>query len=293
MTQKITAFDIDHAQRIVEEGNTVINAARIINCSPDILSKKLRARGVIIKKRIPYGCNKRTDVPEPAVISDYISGQSVLSISIKYGCSRFVINRILSENDICCRNGSEANILRMQRLSIEARQKLVFSAREKRADNMIIAAHDSNINNPAIGKGEREIADALEKIGHKIIRQKRIGNYLIDFTIGDIAVEIRFMHRGAFTPENNLKRSEYIIKNGYRLIFVAIIASSICITQMNDIASAIDSLCRLPPERGQYWMIRSHIESVPVGQLKAEQTSRIGPSPHFVTVIKHGYLCIT
>ena len=97
------------------------------------------------------------------------------------------------------RDGSAANLIRMGRMSQDDRFKNIAAARMQRMRNLTLAADFGSDDNPAVGLGEREIAFALEGLGHKVIRQRMVEGYQLDLSIGHVAIEVKFNARGCFT----------------------------------------------------------------------------------------------
>jgi hypothetical protein len=176
MVRKTPDTLIDHAQELIARGALLKEAAAAIRVGPDNLSQHLRARGIVVPRGGRPAHNRRTDLPERKMIALYGRGVSELAIARKFGASRMWVRNLLIKNGIPIRGISEANFLRMNRIGVRGRKLLTTRARKVRHKNLVKAAHDPSSKNPAIGIGEREIADALERLGHRVTRRSSSAN---------------------------------------------------------------------------------------------------------------------
>ena len=245
---------ITHAHELVSAGSTVKDAAAEIGISADVLSKKLRARGVAIRRN-GWAPPNRKELPEDLIIQRYLAGESILALAKSFDVARGVIVDRLKTKGCDIRGGSEANLLRMGRLSSDAKRSLVSKARAVRATNLVNAAA-ANGESRAIGIGENEIAAALVALGYDVVRQQIVDDYLIDIAIGDIAVEIK--SKAAFTLSGigGLKRTKHLFERGKRLVVVTIDDKVCIIERLNEIVALVDFTCRHPAPLGEYWMVR-------------------------------------
>lgn len=292
MVRKINDLLLDDAQRFIEEGFTLNAAAKIIGHGADIVSKRLRTRGF----QIP---NPHKGKPSPnrrkewaLIVTDYLAGMSTLAIRQKYDCAGQTVRTVLIKNKIKIRNGREANLLRMARTNRQGRIEMVKAAREKRAKNMEICAKN-NLKNPAVGMGEREIGKGLEQRGYIIERQKIIKGYLIDITIGNIAVEIKYSRRLGFsvTYRSELQRGIEFIKAGYKIIYVVLNNRILVENYLDDVISLIEEVYRNPASDCQYWVIRCRFDNEPIGEPNRYKRPRIFISPNLSATIEKGNLC--
>lgn len=262
MTRKIASADIFHAAELINGGSKLKDAAAIIGCHPSVLSQKLKAIGVYVPRVIPSAHNKIVDFPFSDMILQYSNGITEQRLAEIYGVNRGVIKRILIENGITRRGISEANTIRMSRLSPSERKELVAAGREKRFSNLIDSANNKTAHY-AIGAGEKEIADDLEAIGYKIKRQTECCGYYIDITIGNIAIEIKKKASLAFTAKS--KRTECLIKSGYIPLFVIANSDDIFINNRNQVVELINAFCANPPSVGEYGVIRCCLKTTASG----------------------------
>lgn len=212
--------------------------------------------------------NGRFSHPEQKIISEYISGSSELSLSKKYGVSRIVITRILKNNGIQRRNGSQANYIRMAKMSAEERKKLVSPAQLAKK-----GGHESKItgikraltreaNFPRVGPGEETLYNRLYELGLNPIRQKAVDIYNIDIAIRTIAVEISIgTTKFQGTATGQIKRIKKLSDCGYFVICVNARSLEDFLFNIDKIISDIQIACSNPPPRSQYRVIRSSFEN--------------------------------
>lgn len=130
------------------------------------------------------------------LLERYRSGESEQSLSKSYGVSRGVIRRILTENGVQPRSGSEAQTIRMERLSAEERIALAAAAHaavrgsKQTIEHREAAArtNGNRLNNVSIT--EMTIANWLRDHGRDVSQQTPVGPYNCDITFSRVAVEV-------------------------------------------------------------------------------------------------------
>ena len=103
MIRKVSEALIDHAQELVEAGVDLIDASAEIGVHPNVLSKKLKARGVVIRRGATGGRN-RLNLPEADIVAEYQSGAGTPAIAAKYGVSTMAIRNLLIRNAVPLRS---------------------------------------------------------------------------------------------------------------------------------------------------------------------------------------------
>jgi hypothetical protein len=76
---------------------------------------------------------KTARVDAPQIVRSYLDGESELALAKNLGVSRDVIRRRLLEAGVAIRGVSAANVIRMRRMSLDARRALSSKARKKRS----------------------------------------------------------------------------------------------------------------------------------------------------------------
>lgn len=256
MTRKIPDENIAYACEMISKGSTLKSVAEHLGHNPDILSKHVRARGVTIKKRSPR-TNRINDLPESDIISMYLGGTSVLKLSQRFGVARGVITRVLREHNLCIRSGSDAMHIRMGHATQEERNALVANARSERLRNLAEKAKRGDDAAQGIGKGESEVASALEAAGWAVTRQMMTDRYAIDIAFGDLAVEIKFNRRSAVLDRSS-EREKEIVETGRSLIYVVFSREDIIASKTQDVLAALEFTNRFPPAPTHCRVIRCH-----------------------------------
>jgi very-short-patch-repair endonuclease len=138
----------------------------------------------------------------------HASGQSVLQMSREVGVSRPAIIRRLAKLGLEVRSGSEANRLRMARLSVAERRALAEAANEARRSTRLVPTGQWHARNYGIAQtrqrtlspatpDEEKLLRLADTLGVQVTRQVAVGAYNLDFRIGSVAVEV---HSAAYHP---------------------------------------------------------------------------------------------
>lgn len=158
----------------------------------------------------------------------YIRGESVLAISRKMEVSRTVIVRAIRELGLPIRSGSEANKLRMARLTPEERQEL-----SRAAHNAVRGMVRTDIDRETRAKGvqakgklsdpEKKICRFLRSLGVEITPLMAVGRYNIDLACepARIAIEV---HGSWHTEERkalqDARKLEALSSNGWLITYL-------------------------------------------------------------------------
>ena len=246
----IPEASILYAKTLVENGSTIKAAAIAIDCSPDVLSLKLRALGVnTIKGKWGNVPHNRMELDVAEIVRRYQAGESVLALAKAIGVSRYSIQKRLEESGIRIRDGSEANILRMQRLSFDERRDLSKEARTAHIRKIMESA-----DHYCRGPGEVEIAKALNDIGHEVKTQTPVDDGCIDITIGNVAIEIKMNSCGSY--DFTRKRVKQLIDAGYSVVFIGFNHPDCLTDRLQEIIALTDFACRHPAPLGKHWVVR-------------------------------------
>lgn len=252
MSRKISSERIQYAKSLVESGSTITDAAKQIDCSPDVLSLKLRALGVdTARYRSGRGLHafNRKKLNGPEIIRRYLSGESVLALAKSFGVNRSTITTRLKEANVSIRNGSQANVIRFARMSFDDRRALSKSARDAHMANIMAnSAHYSR------GPGEFEIATALRELGYDVRTQSPLDNGTVDIAIGNVAVEIKMCSGGSYGFSR--KRVKQIRNANMIPLFVGFNHIDCISERLEEIVALIDFACRHPAPLGKHWVIR-------------------------------------
>lgn len=291
MVRKRNVNDILYAYSLIQKGATRQAAADAIHASPSWLRTKFHAMGL-------FEAMNTARFDRDAAVADYVAGMSELAVSKKYGVDRCVINRELTKRGIKRRTGSEANYIRLGKMSAEERQALVASAHEARRGThdrhevLVKKAIMKESKSCFFGPGEDELYDLLRSAGLEPVRQKAADIYNIDLVIaGSVAVELTIgTTKYAGRSAKSLKRIKKLIECGYTVVTVSakdIECFSFCSYK---IVSDLQRICSDPSSGCKYWMIRCSSQGFEtVRNEKGQFTSKRVPI-NFIYTLNKGQL---
>jgi hypothetical protein len=260
--KSITAHNLNRAKELLAQGLFLDEIAERVGHSPDYIARKLRELGVVTSgkdnPRRAQWCRLRLD--SAAISKAYIGGESELSISLRLKVSRPVIRKRLVECGIAIRNGSEANLLRMSRMTPEERCALTSASHDGRrgmseADNRRMAELRAQSRTRKIGFGEEEFSKALLNSGLPIDCQKPCGVYNIDIAVGTVAVELFAVTIGPQHRKRFAERFKCLTDRGYSILYI-VFAKRALLPQMNELVSFVERTYREPSVLRKNWVIR-------------------------------------
>lgn len=113
-----------------------------------------------------------------------------------------------------------------------------------------------------------------------IIRQKAIGAYNIDFTIGNIAVEINGgnFHRFGAHADRHAKRSKKIFDSGFSIIFIYVDKNTSISYVSNELIRLVNELSIDKTSVGKYWVIWSTLKHISTGCFESIDRALILPT---------------
>lgn len=226
-----------------------------------------------------------------AVVEMYEGGMSVLAIANLYGCSRQVVSDVLDGHGVILRDGSKANLVRMNALSREERIALSRNARAKRMENLGDHAR-ARVEAAAIGRGEDELFDLLTTAGFEPQRQVLFDRYAIDIVFRNVAVEVKFSrsaNRFGITRQNE---GDVEISKSDRVLCILGTNHALAIgAAAGEIIALLDFVSRQPPAPGQYWMIWCRFEDQVPHDAKPNDLAVMAIPPKVSTTIGKRYLC--
>jgi len=225
---------------------------------------------------MPY---KRPDIDTDDVIRRYVAGESELSIARSYGANRESIQRRLRKAGVTRRSGSEANLLRMGRMTADERRANAAAANAAARNRVVSDAERARRAQTVYDSGttrwvspyEVQLTGMLQQRGVECKPQFPVGKYNIDIACGSVAVEV---HRHSGQPHRRpilRERIEYLINNGWSVMYVWIspYPASTFGTVTDDCADKVAAFVkesnRDPSARGQYRVVRGSGDDVPVG----------------------------
>jgi len=223
----------------------------------------------------------------------YDEGMSVMQMAPLLGVSRPIVASRLRELGLPVRSRSDANRLRMQRLSAQERRDLTLAAnnairasrrppaapRARTRDSEAVARRRAkavartraarlSVRSP----DEVELARHLRDLGVDFTPQQVFGTYNIDIAVGNVAVEV---HSAATDPRRRsslAQRSMNLLDAGWSVVHVW---RAFGRNDAEHLVALIDRLRGLPTGRSEYWMIRSDGELCAVSRDQLAEFARV------------------
>ncbi len=212
----------------------------------------------------------------------HASGQSVLQMSREIGVSRTPIIRQLTQMGLEIRTGSEANRLRMARLSASERRALATAANEARrsaATAPVVDWHARNYGTAqtrqrtlsAARPEEDELPRLADALGIRITRQVAVGPYNLDFRVGSVAVEV---HAAAYHPlrlPRLAQRTENLLSAGWSVVYLWRWG----LEGAHDVLTWAQQTSRDVPGGGQHRVVRGDGEIVPFSRSDLDERANV------------------
>jgi len=207
-------------------------------------------------------------IDEKSLADDYRAGMSEIACSRKYGITRAGVRCRIISAGIIPRSGSEANIIRMGKLSKDEKLALTKSAHDsvrgkkasKKSMEKISKTRHEQPWDHLVGRGEKEFIDELNNRKISFEWQYPIGGYNIDFLFGSVAVELRCETCDPLKREPQRKKIEYLLSRNFSVIYILFTRTDEFIGNLDKIISEINLVCGLPFATGQYRMIRCYAD---------------------------------
>ena len=263
MARKFTTQFVDNAVTLYQQGMTLKQIGSLLSCSADNLSKFLRAKGIDTKfnKYAAKPANfKELPIEELKIL--YGQGFSILELSKRYNIARESVKKRLVENGVVIRDGSQANFIRMGKMTINEKKQLTKTANDtvrgvlQTSDYRTKFAKMSQLSlKVATGKGEQEFLEFLKSRNIPFVQQFAVERYNVDFIIGNVAVEISTSTRFERT-EKFLKRTETIFKAGFSIIYIHFTGLEAFIQSFEYIIAHVNILNSNPTLIREHWVIR-------------------------------------
>lgn len=283
------AFLLD-AMQSIESGVSIAKFSREHKCG----AGRLR---IALYKRLNYinpVTRKINEIKGHSVdiIRAYENGESTLSLSLRYKCSRQVIGRIVRESGAVIRDGSGANKLRMERLSVEQRQAITVHARKSKLENLGAKALANKISYD-IGQGEKELFELLFIEDLKTKRQHIVGGYSIDILYRNVAIEIKFRTGLGAVRETKIQRLKKLIESDFIPCYVTINFAKVFHFNAGQILALLNFISCLKPVQGQYWVIECRAQDLTIMQAYVDNITPMDIPPQVKTSITQGYFCVS
>jgi very-short-patch-repair endonuclease len=270
MTGKIEVTNLDNLIRRYQAGEPSEKLLGEFGISKTTLYRTLRRNGVPANPRLK-------PLPVDEIVSRYIAGESELSLSKTFGIDRNGIRRRLLQSGITPRNGSQASIISMSRMTPSQRKARASAAHEAvRGRYVPIKEREQRANTRerhSIGGSLAEsiLSDMLKEKGiMSITPQKAIGVYNVDIAIESCRIAIEIFggswHLSSHHSALHQKRIPYIRNKGWTVVIIWVNARHypLTIDAADYIISLTERLRFNKPAIGEYHVIRGNGELVPV-----------------------------
>ncbi|WP_228995229.1 helix-turn-helix domain-containing protein [Streptomyces sp. DH8] len=298
-------LNVDEVIRRYKSGESASEIAMAMNTSSMTVKRRLVAAGVTLRtvaeasrlsfardpgrlaqaraaQALGVAARRRDDLPAKSIAEAYEAGTSLASLATTYECSPAVIERVLRTFGTMIRDLSsagrvraasedpEAKALRLAKMSATTRGRPL--PRET-AEKVAVSKHRKLTQN--MGVDEEDVFRALADAGLEALRQTPVGRYNLDFSVGQVAIEV---HAGRHGPHLNRHRRhdrvDYLTDLGWRVLYLW------CPDGLNacDLEEAVSLTERLggePPTRGQYLVLRCKGDPPPSRTIKPNYGSRV------------------
>lgn len=270
MTIKFTANFINHCIKLNIEGLNLCEIAKQFGIDGSYLGTCMRKYGhnVIRHKRIG---NKYKQLPNETIKSMFLGGWSVQALAKHFKVARGTIIHHLDEQGIKPRNMSDAQTIRMSKLSIDERKHLVKNANDTlrnkptNVERLKKAATFREINpyKRIFGFGEEEIYNLLIQHGFIVEKQVAFDVYNLDLLVNhSIAVEISSSCRNPFRIKKNAEKIKKLVNSGYGVLWVFACTKDEIILNLSNFITYFNRTCTNPTFIGQYRVIRCGVQKI-------------------------------
>jgi very-short-patch-repair endonuclease len=215
------------------------------------------------------------------LLARYERGQSVLSMSKDLGVSRMAITKRIAGLGLKVRNGTEANLIRMAKLSKEERLALAEAAhaavrgKSHSFAQLCNRAASRERSCRIASKYEAMMIEWLTEAGIEVVPQKAIGPYNVDIALPESAIAVEIFggnwHTTGLHAARYRKRIEYLLGCGW--LPVVVWASGRCGFH-RDCAQQVITIheinCSNKSARTQEHVIRGDCKTTPVAKVNPD-----------------------
>lgn len=207
-------------------GEPIQRLAKSVGFSGTGLMHRFKRDGLSLERA---GCHRiPTNVAD--LVARYTAGESILALSLATGVSRPTVVRRLIAAGCTIRDGSEANTIRMAKMTPESRMSLTKNAHaavrgvaQSEEQRYKVASTIEAIGR-VVSVYEAKLAEMLAARGVVVVPQKAVGRYNVDLAIAEsrIAVEIfgGNWHAGGKHARRFRPRLDYLSDRGWHVVIV-------------------------------------------------------------------------
>lgn len=275
---------INNIHRLLLEKKSIVEIMKITRASETFIRKVMCEKGIPHSLYVRMPTN-RIKLPVEEIIRKYKEGVSILALSKEYGVSRIVIKNRLIENGEQFRSGSEANFLRMKKLSKEERMQLTKKAHDavrgktQSPKTRLRISTCRYIHQTHKGFGEDIFQAKLINLGYKVLGQFPLKGYNIDLLVNNsVAVEIASGGVSKVKSKHNRTKIKNILELGYSIIYLTFSNNNLFIKNLDNCIPFIEQICRDHCSIGpHYRVIRCTSDGESIGRFKRNHPTLVPP----------------
>lgn len=274
MPRELSAVDIQQLVDRYVAGEWVSALAREVGAHSTFLYPHLK------RLNIPVRQDRVRHHQRPAIVGlaeRFHAGESVLSLSKRYGVSRSVITHRLRALGLTPRGQSETERIKWSRMTARARSRQVRAAHEAVRGHpksmaarcaLALARERRGFNQPQIGAGERALFAMLTERGLTVRPQAAIGPYNCDLAVDAVAVEV-FGGNWHWCGSHGARlhpRTRYLLNRGWH-VYIVVVSKCFPLVEAvaDDLLAFVQRTSRDPTGRREYRVIRGDAQLLSSG----------------------------
>jgi very-short-patch-repair endonuclease len=276
MTAPTGRYNIDYAIELYLAGKSRSEIRAASGITPSVLCRERARRGIPTLSAVR--------VPIDEIVAAYRAGESELSLSNRFGIARSGIRPRLLAAGVEIRDASEAQKVRVQRMTPEERQAQTRAAHDavrgtkQSIEYLLKRAQSRESKGLCDSPGELFLLGELAARGLTAIPQKAIGKYNVDFAVAPIAVEV--LGGGwHMQKRHHAVRTPAILNTGWHLLFIWNHEGSSALTAgaADYVVTFLEQVRRDPPAVGEYRVITGSGEFLAAGRADDGQFPLVAP----------------
>jgi very-short-patch-repair endonuclease len=289
MPSRLTPTELDHAEKLYTAGKSFDEVATELGRrNSEGVRLALQRRGVVARPKAGRPAHNRLVAPTD-LLDVFATGESVLTMSRRYGVSRGVVRRWLEEAGAEPRSSSDANRIRMAKLTADERRANTTAANT--AIRRMPARPDDWQESIARGRERVEYggrtSPGTEYLSSKLtereidhVREKAIGRYNVDIAISsaNVAVEVLGGNWHGSKPIH-ARRTPYILNEGWHLLFIwDVKRCQVDAGALDYLITYLEFTSRNPTAGREYRVIRGDGKLIATGRSDDDEFPLVPPS---------------
>lgn len=272
-------------KRLVASGKHAPQIAKELGIGRKVVYSCLRDLGINLVPSNQFGPNRRRVQYHDAVLRLHQSGASVLAIAQELGVDRTIIYSCMNDLRLRKRSASEANRIRMARMTADERRELAASAHATVRNSWNTATRINHAKRAQelglrVGAFESEVGEYLQSQGIEVVPQMAWKGYNVDFFVRDgrVAVEV---YTSSYRPvgiSKTARKTMQLLSAGISVVDLWInrrLGETASPAMLEQLVAFINIAGPLPTGIGQYRVIRGRGEIDPVSQIYLDEWATI------------------